>query len=191
MGLSDEFQDNPQLGWQRFEDKTELIEENIKLRKEIDRLKTENITLNKKISTNKPEIDNIVGMTEDVYIRYNAFIQYLGVSEQIIKVSLDEVFLYIAYDLKEAKWESDFIKMLIKFLGFKTNNVDIRSINKESYESLILTLQAYKLIDVGTSASKAYVHLSETGKQYLISQKVLKTSKASKFVQNSAPTKNW
>lgn len=183
ISLLELFESKPRQGWQRFEDKTELIEENITIRKEKDELIKVNKELKLKLNKNNSDFQDIAGLDE----LYNIQFKYLSISytenNSSINTTWNELFLYIAYKLKTPNPIEEFRKSIDSFVISKTVfSIQSIVIEDKIYEQIIMQLQAHKLINLlkrtyGPGYVEEMIELSNIGTKHLMSNCIVKTKK--------------
>ena len=171
MGLSEEFVEKPQQGWQRFEDKTALLEE-------LNTLKKENSELESKLSTKTSKFENIVNLDDEITVK--CLVQktsYMVDNLISVKTTLSEIIRDTGYGILKPTIESTFKKSLITSFQKQVHEYrQILGINQDSYEEVILTLKAYNIITKAYQKGFEIIQLTPVGEEYLMSNKIIKNS---------------
>lgn len=182
--LIEVFNTSPRQGWQRFQDKedrTELLEEINRLRKENDDL---NIKYQDVLSKSKidAQIDNLADINDKIDIRYNYTHDYRNILARVISTTWISIFRLIGPHIS-APVCSDVFKEIIR-----TRCVDplthekAHSVNDEDIQTIKYQLAAYGLIKVYTAQSKGagpleYIELTDKGRLELLKSKIVTKSK--------------
>lgn len=186
VALTKQFQDNPRQGWQRFEDKSNLMEENRILRKEKDELIKENQELKQIAASDKIKIENIAELNEKYSIKF-VYQTYQGYNSGYTKhnaevnTTWNEIFSYIAPYLIQPITFYAFKSNITSFIKFKSDK-SVHELDDEYVQTIKIQLFTQKLINVySDQAVKGgiveWIEITPKGLKHLQEIKTIKSLK--------------
>lgn len=188
--LIEVFNTSPRQGWQRFQDKedrTELLEEINRLRKENDDLniKYQDVLLKSKMDD---QIDDLVDMNDKIDIRYNYTHDYRNILTNVISTSWISVFRLIGPHISAPVCSNVFKDIIRTKCITPLSHGEVNSVNDEDIQTIKYQLAAYGLLKVYTAQSKGagpleYIELTDKGRLELLKSKVITKSKDAKITQ--------
>lgn len=171
LSLGKAINDHPRQGWQRFEDKIELLEA-------LNTLKKENSDLKNKLDTKTSKFKNIINLDDEITVK--CIVQkasYMLDNSILIKTTLSNIIRDTGYGILKPTLETTFKKTLIGSLQkFAHESRQILSVEQDSYEEVILTLKAYNIIAKAYQKGFEIIQLTPIGEEFLMSNKILKSS---------------
>lgn len=182
VALTKQFNENPQQGWQRFEDKTSLLEELNNVRIDNNLLKNKVAKLKEELANDKPDFSDIAKMDEFVKLDYKYYYnnQY---KYNEISLTWDEIFSYIGPKLYTPLSYSSFIYLIDATLVNKKLNKCHKSIYvvDDDMQKIKIQLEVQGLLTVFSAKSTKsgvieFIQLTTKGKDYLKKIKILRTS---------------
>ena len=182
--LIEVFNTSPRQGWQRFQDKedrTELLEEINRLRKENDDLKTQ---YNNALSelNKETQIKDLADINDKIDIRYNYTHDYRNVLASVISTTWLNIFRLIGPHISAPVCSNVFKEIIRTRCVDPLTHEEAHNVNDEDIQTIKYQLAAYGLIKVYTAQSKGagpleYIELTDKGRMELLKSKVVIKSK--------------
>lgn len=188
--LVEVFDTSPQQGWQRFQDKedrTELLEEINKLRKENDDLKTQYKNVLSELNK-ETQIKDLADINDKIDIRYNYTHDYRNILASVISTTWISIFRLIGPHISAPVCSNVFKEIIRTRCVDPLTHEETHSVNDEDVQTIKYQLAAYGLIKVYTAQSKGagpleYIELTDKGRLELLKSKVVIKSKDTTDIQ--------